>query len=72
MTDRFTKGYSGERFRGICVGHLWGASPATGDVTLTAHFDRLDRITQIEMLSIFIDFLESERAMLVREQERDQ
>ena len=73
MVGRFTKGYGDEeRFRGICMGWLWGTNPVTGDVTLSEHFDRLDRIGQIEMLSLFIDFLARERDVLVLEQERDQ
>ena len=72
MNGRFTKGYlSEDRFRGVCMGWLWGTNPATGDVTLSEHFDRLDRAGQIEMLSLFIDFLDAERAILIREQDRE-
>jgi len=73
MNGRFTKGYgSDDRFRGICMGWLWGTNPENGDVTLSEHFDRLDRTGQIEMLSLFIDFLDVERAVLIREQNREE
>jgi hypothetical protein len=72
MTDRFTKGYeSDDRFRGVCMGWLWGTNPENGDVTLSEHFDRLDRVGQIEMLSLFIDFLATEKDLLTREQDRE-
>jgi hypothetical protein len=54
------------------MGWLWGTNPENGDVTLSEHFDRLDRTGQIEMLSLFIDFLDVERAVLIREQNREE
>ncbi len=62
MVDRFTRGYEGERHKGIRIGTLWDLkSDVDGDVTLSPAFYELGSLARMDLLNDVIGLLEKER-----------
>jgi len=62
MVDKFTRGWDGERHKGIRLGTLWGATfDIDGDVTLSPAFYELGSLARMDLLNDVIGLLEKER-----------
>ena len=61
MTDRFTRGWDGERYRGRRIATLmWNQTHGEGDVTISAAFDELADIEKLDALQDAIGLLQRE------------
>ena len=65
MSDRHTKGWDGERFKGFRGGTLWCQRwDVDGDVTLSEWYESLNDVAKHDLLDDWIGLLERERRAL--------
>jgi hypothetical protein len=61
MTDRFTRGWDGERFKGNKIATvMWSDNHGEADVTITSLFDSLSDIEKLDALQDAIGLLQRE------------